>query len=258
MSSSAVPSQSRVILTTGANRGIGLAIIQNLATDPRSSSSTFLLGCRDISKGESAIAQLRSLGITSTIHPIHIDVTSDSSLRNALQTVREKYGRLDVLINNAGQAILTSVEDFSDYRHAFGTTYDTNVISVALSMQLFLPLLRKTSGTVINVSSGRASITKSATGQMPPTVSIAYSISKTALNALTVEMGRYEQNKDVSFYLISPGHCKTEFNGFRGLRDPLEGANVVVELVCAEKNFYKTGKNYETRGDSRELIEVPW
>jgi NAD(P)-dependent dehydrogenase (short-subunit alcohol dehydrogenase family) len=70
---------------------------------------------------------------------------------------------------------------------------------------------------------------------MPPTVSIPYSVSKTALKALTLEMAKFPENEGVQFHVIGPGHCETEFNGFRGTRDPLEGANVVVELVNAEK-----------------------
>jgi NAD(P)-dependent dehydrogenase (short-subunit alcohol dehydrogenase family) len=70
---------------------------------------------------------------------------------------------------------------------------------------------------------------------MPPPVSIPYSVSKTALNALTLEMAKLPEKEGVQFHVIGPGRCKTEFNGFRGTRDPLEGANVVVELVNAEK-----------------------
>ena len=56
---------------------------------------------------------------------------------------------------------------------------------------------------------------------------------------LTMEMSRDPANKDVEFQLFSPGHCKTAFNGYRGTRDPLEGATVVVELVKAEKGKHK-------------------
>jgi NAD(P)-dependent dehydrogenase (short-subunit alcohol dehydrogenase family) len=248
---------NRAVLITGANRGIGFAILQALAL--RSPSDHYLLGCRDLLKGEAAIQELRKLGITSPIEPIQIDVTSDDSLRAAVQTVDSKFGCLDVLVNNAGAAVIPSAPDFSDYRSAFSAVYDTNVTSVAITTQLFLPLLRKSpSGIVINVSSGRGSLGISSSGKMPPTASIPYSISKTALNALTLEMAKFPENQDVQFQVVGPGHCKTEFNRYRGTRDPLEGANVVVELVNAEKGRVPNAGFWQTEGASKELVRIPW
>jgi NAD(P)-dependent dehydrogenase (short-subunit alcohol dehydrogenase family) len=91
-----------------------------------------------------------------------------------------------------------------------------------------------------------------------PPVSIPYSVSKTALNALTLEMAKLPENEGVQFHVIGPGHCKTEFNGFRRTRDPLEGANVVVELVDAEKGTYPNAGFWQTEGASKELVRIPW
>jgi len=89
-------SSNRVVLVTGANRGIGFAIVETLAL--RSPSDQYLLGCRDISKGEAAIQELRKLSIKSPIDAIQIDVTSDESLRAAVRTVESRFGHLDVLV----------------------------------------------------------------------------------------------------------------------------------------------------------------
>lgn len=253
-------SQTRVVLITGANRGIGFAILQALASQPETANSNLLLGCRDLKKGKEAVKQLRSQGITSSVHPVLIDVTSDSSIKHAVGEIQQQYGQVDTLINNAGYATIPSTSDCSDWREVFTQVYDTNVTSVALTTQLFLPLLRQSphGGKVINVSSARGSIGRSAGGLLPPTVSIPYSLSKTALNMLTVEMSRDPANKGVEFQMVSPGHCKTAFNQFRGTRDPLEGANVVVELARAEKGRYKNSGFWETNGASRDLVEIPW
>jgi NAD(P)-dependent dehydrogenase (short-subunit alcohol dehydrogenase family) len=138
------------------------------------------------------------------------------------------------LVNNAGFATVPSAVDFSDLRDAFAEVLD--VTSVAVTTTTFLPLLRKSTsgGKVMNIPSRRASLTRSADGKLPPTASIPYSVSKTALNMLTVEMSRDPANKDVEFQMVSPGHCNTAFNGYRGQRDPLEGSNVIVELVRVE------------------------
>lgn len=76
-------------------------------------------------------------------------------------------------------------------------------------------------------------------GSLPPTVSVAYSVSKVAVNALTLEMAKAEEKieggeKRVRFHVANPGHCKTSLNGFRGERDPFEGARVVEEVVYRE------------------------
>lgn len=222
-------SSSRVVLVTGANRGIGFAIMEALAL--RSPSNQYLLGCRDISKGEVAIQELRKLSIKSPIDAIQIDVTSDESLRAAVRTVESRFGHLDVLVNNAGAAIIPSAPDFSDYRSAFSSVFNTNVTSVAITMQLFLPLLRRSpSSVIVNVSSGRGSL----------------------------EMAKFPENEGVQFQVVGPGHCKTEFNGYRGTRDPLEGANVVVELVNAEKGTVPNAGFWQTEGASKELVRIPW
>ncbi len=246
-------------MVTGANRGIRLAILHSLAI--ATPSSTYFLGCRDTTTGEAAISDLRSQDITSTIIPIQLDVTNDDSVQAGVALVREKYGKLDVHINNAGYATISPdpEKDAEGYRNAFQTVYNVNVTSVALCMALFLPLLRKSSdGRIINVSSGRGSIGINAAGLLPPTTSVPYSISKTALNALTVEMSRYAENKDVVFQTVSPGHCKTALNGFRGPRDPMEGANVIVECVLRSREELENAGFWETDGDSRELLKIPW
>jgi len=250
----------RVILVTGANRGIGFAIVQALASNTKTANSTFLLGCRVIEKGNEAVKQLRGQGIALDASPVVIDVTSDSSIRHAVHIVEEQYGHLHVLINNAGYGAIPSKTDFSDWREIYAKVLDTNVTSVALTTQLFLPLLRKSvnGGRVINVSSGRGSVALSASRQLPPTVSIPYCISKTALNMLTIEMSRDPVNENVEFQLVGPGHCKTAFNGYRGTRDPIEGANVVVELLKAVKGKYKNAGFWETKGASLDLVEIPW
>jgi NAD(P)-dependent dehydrogenase (short-subunit alcohol dehydrogenase family) len=180
-----------VILCTGANRGIGFAIIQALANHPQTASSFLLLGCRDAEKGNEAMQELREKGITSSVEPLIIDVTSDVSIHDAVTVVKRQYGRLDVLVNNAGYAAVpSSALDHSDWREIYTRVYDTNVTSVALVTQHFLPLLRGSAGRVINISSARGSTSLASGKILPPTVSIPYSVSKAALNLLTVEMSR--------------------------------------------------------------------
>lgn len=264
-------SSPRIVLVTGGNRGIGFAILQALAT--RSPTDHYILASRSLAKGHEALSKLRSLGIQSSITLLELDVTSDISIRSAVQTMFKNNGRLDVLVNNAGIAVIPTAADKSDLRSTYNKVYDTNVSSVAVMMSLFLPLLRQSidpaGGLMINMSSARGSLTLGTTKGFPPTVSIAYSISKTALNALTLEYAKtedseskksgFEGNRAVRFMVVSPGHCKTEFNGYRGTRDPLDGAKVLVELVNERDVDKYGGLGFWGMDDGDEVPKsVPW
>src|SRR3954452_24266996 len=110
-------SPNRTVLITDANRGIGFAILQALAL--RSPSDHYVLGCRGLSKGEAAIQELHKLGITSPIEPIQIDVTSDDSLRAAVQTVTPNWDIWTCWSIMLALLSSLSAPDFSDYRSAF-------------------------------------------------------------------------------------------------------------------------------------------
>lgn len=155
--------------------------------------------------------------------------------------------------------------ELADLRDSFNATFNANVTSVAAVTSTFLPLLRRSSDPrVIHVSSGRASLTRSTGANFPPTAAVSYSISKVALNALTIEQqkaenartGNEEDGGKVDFYTITPGHCKTAFNGWRGLKDPLDGAEVVVRLVMAKRGEWKAGSFLEF--EEGVMREVPW
>jgi len=241
---------SRTVLITGANRGIGLAILQSLAQ--RFPEDHFLLACRTVANGEEAVRQLRELGLKAAIDVLKLDVTSDESIAKVCGKVEEKFGALDVLINNAGMAVVPNPSN-SNLRVSWTTTLSTNLISVACLTTALLPLLkRKPHAMVINISSARASLALSTMANLPPTRVVAYSVSKTALNALGVEMAKSEPS--VRVYSVSPGHCRTAFNGFSGKKDPLDGAKVVVELVAG--NGKEENGFWEFEEDRLRI--VPW
>lgn len=143
-------------------------------------------------------------------------------------------------------------------RSTYNQTFDANVTSVAMVMDLFLPLLRQSlRGQIINVSSARGSLGLSSSGRLPPTVAIAYCASKTALNMLTVEYGKAAENKNVAIQAVSPGHCKTAFNNYRGTKDPLDGAKVIVHLIHSGTSDFGNGFWQMEDGDASP-VKVPW
>ncbi|RAO68978.1 uncharacterized protein BHQ10_004990 [Talaromyces amestolkiae] len=244
-------SASHVVLVTGANRGLGLAIVHALAT--RAPGSTICLGSRSIDAGVKAVQELRQKGVDSIIEVVELDITKDSSIKSATTILRQKYGKIDVLINNAAIAG-NPKPDLSDFREAYTSILDTNITSVALVVSHFLPLLSASvEPRVINVSSARASVALQTSGKLPPTASIPYSISKTGLNILTLELAKLYEN--IRFYCASPGHCRTAFNNYRGKKDPIDGARVIVELAVSESGRYDPGF-WEFENDS--MSPVAW
>lgn len=145
-----------------------------------------------------------------------------------------------MLINNAAVGLLEDKESTSTWRETWNRTFDSNVTSVRLVTHAFLPLLRNSPGPrIINVSSARGSFTLSLADTNPPTASLPYSVGKAACNLLTLEMAKAEPEMRV--YAVSPGHCKTAFNGYRGEKDPVEGGRCAAELVIAEDGVYGNG-----------------
>ncbi|KAF4625896.1 hypothetical protein G7Y89_g12264 [Cudoniella acicularis] len=208
--------------------------------------NTYLLGCRTRSSGENAVSTLRSLGIIAKLDVVELDVTDDESILAVRGYVEREYGFLSVLINNAGIAIPPppppspsspskpdDLKTLKAQRESFTQTFNTNITSISLLTNTILPLLRlspsnhnqKTAAKVINISSGRASFQRSVNGNLPPTVALAYSVSKVAVNALTVEGQKSEVaregNEKVEYFAVNPGHCRTGLNGFKGAKDPL-------------------------------------
>lgn len=153
-----MPHDSTIALVTGANKGIGRAISQRLA----GLRMTVLMAARDAGRGERAAAELRSAG--GDVHPVVLDVTDPGGIQAAADQVRDRFGRLDVLVNNAG------ISGGSAGRGGWQTpgdidlatvrvVYETNFFGVIMVTEALLPLLRRSAaGRIVNVSSGVGSL----------------------------------------------------------------------------------------------------
>ncbi|KUJ14081.1 NAD(P)-binding protein [Mollisia scopiformis] len=256
---------AKLILCTGANQGLGFGVLQ--VAGNRFPESTYILGSRDLEKGKEAAAKLKESGITAKIDVVQLDVTNDTQIANAVAFVEKTYGKLDVLINNAGIIKRAPQGDLAGIRITYSEILNTNITSVAVMTEAFTPLLYKSKDPkVINVSSGLGSIQNSLTkkmGRSPP-----YGSSKIGLNGLTVHMqvaenDRIEAGNDdpekplIRFYACAPGVLKTSFTNYiaRG-RSQEEGAEVIVRLLADDDYTYKGGSYWEFEGG--EMREVPW
>jgi NAD(P)-dependent dehydrogenase (short-subunit alcohol dehydrogenase family) len=217
--------KAKIALITGANKGIGYAIAKGLVR----AGFTVMLGARDIQRGTHAAAQLASEG---DVRFIQLDVTDEASVQTAAQKIAADFGRLDVLVNNAGIA-----SDGTRFRKpseetaaGIRTVFETNVFAVVTITNAFLPLLRNApAGRIVNVTSKRGSIGEPGAWVGRPYM--PYSISKTTLNAMTVHYARELAGTPIKINLAAPGHVATDFNAYTGKRTPDEGAAVAIRLA---------------------------
>ena len=210
----------RVALVTGANRGIGLEVARQLAIR----GFTTVLGARDLEKGEQAANSLRQSGLK--VIPVQLDVTVQKSIEDAKNLVEERFGKLDVLVNNA--SILydswqrAENANFDTVREAF----ETNTLGAWRMCQTLIPLLRKgRHARIVNVSSESGSLAVMS-GSTP-----AYSVSKVALNALTRMLAAEVRGSRILVNSVCPGWVATEMGGPGAPRTVEEGAASVMWAV---------------------------
>ncbi|KAI1876856.1 uncharacterized protein JN550_000928 [Neoarthrinium moseri] len=248
-----------VVLVTGGNRGIGHAIVRSLCS--RIPDATVVVGCRSREIAAESVEELRAQGLR--VDGLALTITDDASIREAVSTVEGKYGRLDVLVNNAGAVPVPKSQELEELRSNWAEGLDCLLTSPMLVTKAFIPLLRKSGwGRVIMVSSARGSLTRNRALDMPPSQHWMYDCSKAALNLAMIEFRNSEvreipQEKDrITFWAVSPGHCRTGFNGFRGTKDPLEGAEAVSRLLASRRAEIPSGTFWEC--EYGNFQQIPW
>jgi NAD(P)-dependent dehydrogenase (short-subunit alcohol dehydrogenase family) len=211
-----------IALITGANKGLGYETARRLGE----------LGATVL--GKAAVARLRER--RADAHLVHLDLTDELGIAAAARDVAERFGRLDVLVNNAGigGGQLPSRQDLAAMRAVF----ETNVYGTIAVTQAFLPLLeRSPAGRIVNVSTTLASLALAT----DPTHRITqwnelfgYIASKAALHAFTVRLAHELRSRRIQVNAACPGYVATDFNQHRGLRTVEQGAEIIVRLATLE------------------------
>jgi NAD(P)-dependent dehydrogenase (short-subunit alcohol dehydrogenase family) len=219
--------EKKIALVTGANKGIGFEIARQLGA----LNIIVLAGARDQTRGEAAVQQLRAENREAIA--VQLDVTDQANIDAAAAWIDTTYGRLDVLVNNAG----ISVREWSTPPSQLSLgdiqkTFATNVFGVFAVTKAMLPLLRRSqAGRIVNLSSEMSSLysnseADSPLANLPPT--LAYNASKTTLNALTVFFAKELRGTPIKINSVSPGYVATDLNGHSGYLTPEQGARVPV------------------------------
>ena len=206
-----------IALITGANKGIGLEVVRQLASR----------GWRVFLTGRSlASVRKAASALGSSVVPVPLDITSRISIEAAFSVVSQAVQHLDVLINNAGILDHDEGSVFELHPQRLRRMFETNTIGALLVTQTFLPMLRKSvSGRIINVSSGAGQL--SDMGTWAP----AYSISKTALNGVTGQFAAALRDSNIAVNSVCPGWVKTDMGGDEAPLSVEQGADTIVWLA---------------------------
>ncbi len=242
-----VQTDKKIALITGANKGIGKEIARQLGAQ----GMTVLIGARDTARGEEAAAELKAGGADA--FAISLDVTAKASIDEAARRVEAEFGRLDVLVNNAGIALETGAPGAVDI-DILRRTYETNFFGVVAVTYAFLPLLQKSeAGRIVNMSSGLGSLTQNSDPNWPfgHVKPLAYNSSKAALNMFTIILAAELKDTPIKVNAADPGYTATDLNHNTGTRTVEQGATEAVRLATLPSDG-PTGGYFDEDG------VVPW
>lgn len=249
---------TRVAVVTGGNKGIGYAIVKGLC---EKFDGTVYLTARDAGRGKAAVEQLNKLSLKPEFH--QLDIENDESIHKFAQFLKEKYGGLDVLVNNAAIAFKNAATEPFGYQAE--VTIKTNYFSLVNTCNILFPLLRP-HARVVNVSSSAGHLLRIPSKELRekfsnPSLTVeqlssvmndfvqaakngdhvakgwpnsAYSVSKVGVSALTfIQQRQFDKDprEDLVVNSVHPGYVDTDMTSHQGHLTIEEGA--VAPLICA-------------------------
>jgi NAD(P)-dependent dehydrogenase (short-subunit alcohol dehydrogenase family) len=227
---------NKVWFITGASRGFGLLIARDA-----------------LARGDSVVAAARNpqaivdaLGVHPNLLPVQLDVTREAAAVVAVQAAVERFGRIDVLVNNAGYGILGAVEETS--AEEVRRNYETNVFGLLHVTRAVLPVMRKQhSGHVMNISSVGGYSAYQGWG--------VYSSTKFAVEGLSEAMALELAPLGVHVTVVEPGFFRTDFLDASSLSETATRIDDYRDTVGAMRTF-AAGVNHQQPGDPEKLSKA--
>lgn len=209
------------IFITGGNRGIGLGLLKGL-----SGSNNVIFSVKDKAKGEKTLEEIKNLHADYVV----MDVDDINSIEVAAGELKNKLSTVDILFNNAGILLKEyNVDAVDTPETSILKTFNTNTLGVLRVCRSVIPLM-KNGGRIINVSSGMGQLEDMESG------SIAYRLSKTALNALSKVMSNELSSKNIKVNAICPGWVQTDMGGSSANLTVEESTDRIIKFAL-EDNF---------------------
>ena len=226
-----------ITLITGAERGMGLITARELGKK----GQQIIIGAYNMELGAQAVKELAEAGVQADLYKC--DVTNRDDINALVKAVEEKYGYLNILINNAGIAgpmTPPSLTSEADLRK----TMETNFFGAAAMVQAFLPLIKKADfGKIINITSDLGSLTLASDKDHPLYAfnAFAYSASKAATNFITVAFAKELAGTNITVNSVNPGMTATDLINKKafeqnGAKTPEQGAARCIELASSVDN----------------------
>jgi NAD(P)-dependent dehydrogenase (short-subunit alcohol dehydrogenase family) len=243
--------EKKIAFITGGNRGLGLETARQLGKQ----KVKVVIGSRDVEKGKAAAEKLRAEG--ADVEAIRFDITKPADYQEAYKYFDKSFGKLDILINNAGvskEAFGTPNNASSVAKEVLRETFETNFFGTIELTQVLLPLIKKApEGRIVNLSSILGSLALHADPKSPiyGFKALAYDASKTALNAFTVHLAAELKDTKVKVNSAHPGWVKTEMGTDAAPMEIPDGAKTSVQLALLPANGPTGG--YFHMGES-----LPW
>lgn len=222
------------VFVTGGNRGIGLEIVRGYAK----AGCKVLLGCRDEEEGNAAKEDI----VGADIQVIEIDLNNPASIAESAIRAEAVFGGVDILVNNAGVLKNRSWEEMLP--EELSEAFQVHVAGPLTLIRQFLPgMVNRGFGRIVNVSSEYGAFSKGMQGPL------AYSVTKAALNALTVNLARQIDQNNIKINAMCPGWVHTRMGGKDAPRSPEQGAETAIWLGLLDEDG-PTGKFFH---DKKEM-----
>ncbi|AHM66110.1 short-chain dehydrogenase [Paenibacillus polymyxa] len=225
----------KIAIITGANRGIGFEIAKQLGKH----GVTVIMTARKEDQGMAACDKLKQEGLDVHFH--QLDMTNESSIRKLAYDMREQFEVVDILVNNAGISIDGNKDTTNIDLETVRTTMETNVYGPLLLSQVLIPLMQESAdGRIVNVSSSMGALNDGMGGGY-----FAYSMSKTALNTLTLKLSADLSSSKITVNSMCPGWVRTDMGTADAPRSVEQGADTAVWLATGDVGT--TGKFFRDR-----------
>jgi NAD(P)-dependent dehydrogenase (short-subunit alcohol dehydrogenase family) len=254
-----------ILIVVGATNGIGLDTTIYLAVD--SSNNHIIMGARNPTKAEAKLSEVQAKNPKATLSFVQLDQNDDESIAAAVKKIEQDFGRLDVLVNNAGVCPENNTQEWTT-RDTLRATFETNVYGPMILTEALIPLLKASKNAmVINVTSGLGSITGmdpdlDTSDPMKPFQSArvpGYRMSKAALNMLTAYQNLHLREYGLKVWAYCPGFVQTDLQNDREARENLSwcessetSAQGILDIVRGERDG-EVGKFVTKRGGA-----YPW